>query len=82
MEITRITKKIDPLGRILIPVRMREELNFEVSKTELEIKVEGENIILSKTEKSCIFCKESKNLIPYRNKNICATCLEDLIKYK
>lgn len=82
MELTKITKKIDPLGRVLIPVKMREELNIEASKTEVEIAVEGERIILKKTEKSCIFCNTKEELIPYRGKSICVNCLEEIMKYK
>lgn len=81
MEITKAIKLIDTVGRVLIPIKIREQLDLD-NNTELQICVDGEKLIMTKTEKRCNFCKSSKELIEFKGKQICVNCLEDLIKYK
>ncbi|APQ73343.1 AbrB/MazE/SpoVT family DNA-binding domain-containing protein [Clostridium botulinum] len=75
-----IVRKIDPLGRIVLPKELRKALNIKDNETPLEIYTEGEEIILKKYEPACIFCGEAKEVINFKGKNICKICLKELGK--
>ena len=77
MKSTGIVRKVDELGRIVLPIELRRTLSIEI-KDALEIYVDGEQIILKKYEPSCIFCSDARNVVNYRGKNICKSCMEEL----
>ncbi|HCL4549708.1 AbrB/MazE/SpoVT family DNA-binding domain-containing protein [Clostridium botulinum] len=79
MKSTGIVRKVDELGRIVIPKELRRTLNIEEGDG-LEIYTEGEQIILKKYEPCCIFCGEAKEAINFKGKNICKRCLKELGK--
>lgn len=74
-----IVRKVDELGRIVIPKELRRTLNLEEGDG-LEIYTEGEQIILKKYAPACIFCGEAKEVINFKGKNICKICLKELGK--
>ena len=74
---TGIVRKVDELGRIVLPVELRRTLDISV-KDELEIYVDGSSIILKKYRPSCVFCNNEKNIIQFKGKNICPRCLKAL----
>ena len=55
MKSTGIVRKVDELGRIVLPIELRRTLDIDV-KDALEIYVEGSQIILKKYEPACVFC--------------------------
>lgn len=73
MKSTGIVRKVDELGRIVIPKELRRKFGID-SKDGLEIYVEEDKIILKKYEPSCIFCQNSDNIFEYQGKNICPEC--------
>ena len=77
MKSTGIVRKVDELGRIVLPIELRRTLDIAV-KDALEIYVDEGTIILKKYEPSCIFCGTSKDVISFKGKNICPKCLEEL----
>lgn len=77
MKSTGIVRKVDELGRVVLPIEMRRTLDIS-EKDALEIYVDGENIILRKYHESCVFCDSKKDLINYNGRNICKECLEKL----
>lgn len=77
MKATGIVRKVDELGRITLPIEQRRTLNIDI-KDPVEIFVEGEAIILKKYEPSCIFCGNAKDVVNYKGKNICKSCLKEL----
>ncbi|HYE80715.1 MAG: AbrB/MazE/SpoVT family DNA-binding domain-containing protein [Pseudomonadota bacterium] len=79
MKSTGIVRKVDELGRVVIPIELRRTLNIE-EKDSLEIYVDGEHIILKKYEPACIFCGNAKDVIQYKGKNICPACMEEFKK--
>lgn len=79
MKSTGIVRKVDELGRVVIPIELRRTLNIE-EKDSLEIYVDGEHIILKKYEPACIFCQNAKDVIQYKGKNICPACMEEFKK--
>ena len=77
MKSTGIVRKVDELGRIVLPIELRRTLGIE-EKDRIEIFVEGESVILRKYQPACIFCDNAKDLILYKGKNICPECLEKI----
>ena len=74
MKSTGIVRKLDELGRIVLPIELRRTLNL-LEKDAVEIFVEGDSIVLQKHEESCTFCGEAKHLVEYRGKMICHNCI-------
>lgn len=77
MKSTGVVRKVDELGRIVIPVELRRTLDIDV-KDALEIYVDGEQVILKKYEPACIFCGDARDVVNYKSKNICQKCLNQL----
>lgn len=70
-------RRIDELGRIVLPAEMREQLHI-AEKDFLEVIVHGNSLVLSKAADSCIFCKSTNNLAKLNNIPICETCRQRL----
>ncbi|MCQ2017448.1 AbrB/MazE/SpoVT family DNA-binding domain-containing protein [Clostridium butyricum] len=79
MKSIGIVRKVDELGRIVIPMELRRTLGI-AEKDAVEIFVDGEQIVMKKYNPSCIFCGEARNVISYKGKNICKDCLEEMKK--
>ena len=77
MKSTGIVRKVDELGRIVLPIEMRRTLDI-AEKDALEIYVEGSSVILKKYKPSCVFCDETKDIVVFKGKNVCPACLKEL----
>ncbi|OLZ11966.1 AbrB/MazE/SpoVT family DNA-binding domain-containing protein [Sulfobacillus thermosulfidooxidans] len=77
MKSTGIVRRVDELGRVVLPIELRRTLQIE-DKDSLEIYVDGEKIVLRKYEPACIFCGNAENIETFRGKNICHDCLKSL----
>lgn len=77
MKATGVVRKVDELGRIVLPIELRRTLDIE-ERDALEIYVDGDQIILKKYEPACIFCGNARNVVNYKGKNICKKCLEEM----
>ena len=77
MKSTGIVRKVDELGRIVLPIEMRRTLDIG-EKDALEIYVEGSSVILKKYKPSCVFCDATKDITVFKGKNICPKCLKAL----
>jgi len=80
MKSTGIIRKVDELGRIVLPIELRRTLDI-AERDELEIFMESDRIILQKFEPSCIFCASSRGLASYRGKNVCQECIQNMRKF-
>ena len=69
MKSTGIVRKVDELGRVVLPIELRRNLNIEV-KDSLEIFVDDDKIILKKYEPSDIFTGSMDNLIEFNGKKV------------
>ena len=74
MKSTGMVKKIDELGRIVIPKDIRSPMGIEAGDA-LEIFIDGERIVLQKFVSSCIFCGEADDVLYYHDKRICHACV-------
>lgn len=79
MKSTGIVRKVDELGRVVLPIELRRTLDI-AEKDALEIYVDGSTIILKKYEPACIFCANAKDVSVYKGKNICPDCMRELKK--
>ncbi len=77
MKSTGIVRKVDELGRIVLPIEMRRTLNIG-EKDSLEIYVDGDSIILRKYQSACVFCGNVKKNVIYCGKNVCPECIAKL----
>ncbi len=73
MKSTGIVRKVDELGRVVIPIELRRTLDIE-EKDGLEIFVDNDRIVLRKYEPACIFCGSADDVHPYMGKNVCREC--------
>ena len=77
MKATGIIRKVDELGRIVLPIELRRNLDI-AERDELEIYVDGDSIILRKYQSACVFCESTKKIVSYRGKNVCPDCIAKL----
>ena len=77
MKATGIVRKVDELGRIVLPMELRRTLGIN-KEDPVEIFVDESNIILRKYEPACIFCGSAVEVSNIRGKNICRKCLDEL----
>ena len=77
MKSTGIVRKVDELGRIVLPIEMRRTLDI-AEKDALEIYVEGESVILRKYQASCVFCDSVRDIVSFKGRNVCADCIGKL----
>ncbi len=73
MKSTGIIRKVDDLGRIVLPIELRRTLDI-AERDELEIFMENDRIVLQKYEPACIFCGSARSLHSFRGKNVCGDC--------
>lgn len=79
MKSTGVVRKVDELGRIVLPMELRKTLNI-AEKDALGIYIDGDQIILKKYEPACIFCGNARDVENFKGKNICKACFEEMKK--
>lgn len=72
-------KRIDEVGRIVIPKSIRNKLGMGLTEV-VKIDIENDKIVISKAEQTCIFCGSTENLECFKEKNICNNCISQLNK--
>jgi len=77
MKSTGIVRKVDELGRIVLPAELRTTMSIK-EKDPLEIFIEDSRIILRKYEPSCIFTGNMDGLIEYKGKKISKRAIREL----
>lgn len=77
MKSTGIVRKIDNLGRVVLPIELRRV--FDIDREDpVEIFVDDNYIMLKKYQPACIFCGDAKDVVDYKGKKICVNCLEEM----
>lgn len=80
MKATGIVRKVDELGRVVLPIELRRTLDI-AERDAMEIYLDGDKIVLQKVEDNCVFCGITSRLTAYRGKSVCQECLRNLSKY-
>ncbi len=77
MKSTGIVRKIDSVGRFVVPIELRNVLELS-NNDSIEIFTDEDKIILKKYQPACIFCGNADNITYFKGKLICKDCLEEL----
>jgi transcriptional pleiotropic regulator of transition state genes len=70
---TVMVRKIDDLGRIVVPAETRRLFNIHEGD-ELEVSVENGAIVLRKLEATCVFCGSTDDVAEFLGRGICGVC--------
>jgi AbrB family transcriptional regulator, transcriptional pleiotropic regulator of transition state genes len=68
-----LTRRVDDLGRIVVPVEVRRSLNWEPGD-EIQISWSGTTVSLRKPTDQCLICSKSEGLHKVNGENICLSC--------
>ena len=71
-------RKVDNLGRVVIPIELRRHLDIKDNVDELMFFIESDGIVIKKACEMCVFCGDEKNVIAFKGKNICPMCAKEL----
>jgi transcriptional pleiotropic regulator of transition state genes len=77
MKYTGVVRRIDDLGRIVLPVELRRTMELDNGDS-LEIFVEDNKIILKKYQPACIFCGDANEIAVFKGRNVCPSCAKEL----
>ncbi|WP_256846878.1 AbrB/MazE/SpoVT family DNA-binding domain-containing protein [Paenibacillus sp. Pae108] len=77
MKATGIVRKVDELGRVVLPIELRRTLGIG-EKDALEIYVDGERIMLKKYQPACIFCDSADKVSYFKGKIVCGKCVSEM----
>ena len=77
MKSTGVVRKIDELGRIVLPSELRRVFGIKEGD-ELEISVDGERVILEKRQDVCVFCSGEGPILDFRGRSVCENCAGEL----
>lgn len=78
MKSTGIVRKVDTLGRIVVPKKLRRE--FEIHEYDfMELYVEGDQVAIEKYLPACIFCDSTEGIVMFHEHPVCAQCQEALL---
>ena len=77
MKSTGVVRKIDELGRIVLPIEIRKTLDIQ-QKDALEIFIDTDKIVLQKYQPACIFCGQADDIVYFNGKRVCSACIEKM----
>lgn len=81
MKATGIVRKIDALGRIVLPIELRKTLDIKI-KDLVEIYVDGDYILIKKYAPQCCLCKSVDHIKDFKGKKVCMKCISELSEWK
>ena len=79
MKSIGIVRKIDELGRIVLPIELRNKMDIN-TKDSVEIFVDNDKIILKKYQPCCVFCGNADNVTMFKGKLVCRDCIEEVTR--
>ncbi len=74
-------RKVDELGRIVLPIEYREALKIK-GKVDVDLKLEDDKITIRKAVFGCHLCGAATNLIRIGNECFCKSCIQRLHEAK
>ena len=77
LKSTGIVRRVDELGRVVIPIELRRTLGIKI-KDALVIYVDGERIVLKKYEPACIFCGSADGVKQFSGRIVCQDCINKM----
>ncbi len=79
MKSTGIVRKIDEVGRIVLPKEMRDVLGIDY-KDPMEIYADEDKIVLKKYENECVFCGNTAKLLSFKGRTVCEKCKKEFAR--
>ncbi|HPZ54507.1 MAG: AbrB/MazE/SpoVT family DNA-binding domain-containing protein [Bacillota bacterium] len=76
MKYTGIVRRLDDMGRIIIPIELRRQRRIRRG-VRLEVTLEGDRVVLRRHGPFCVFCDSAEDLRPFRGKHVCYQCIMD-----
>ena len=77
MKSTGIVRKVDSLGRIVLPIELRRVMGIDI-KDPIEIFVDDSHIVLGKYQPACIFCDSVSGVSEFKGAKVCSNCMSKL----
>lgn len=77
MKESGIIRKVDPLGRVVIPKEIRNIMDINEGDP-IEIIKDDNSILLRKYSNGCIFCRSDKDVKEFMNLSVCSICRKAL----
>jgi transcriptional pleiotropic regulator of transition state genes len=79
MKATGVVRKVDELGRLVIPKEIRAAYDIHEGNP-IEIYTDNNRIILAKYQPpcTCIFCNEVDDVTEFKGKRVCPQCRKEL----
>lgn len=77
MKSTGVVRKIDMLGRFVLPIELRRTFDLKIGDP-VEIYTDDDKIVLKKYQNSCVFCGSTKDVIRFKDKAVCHMCMKSL----
>ncbi|MGG1554967.1 AbrB/MazE/SpoVT family DNA-binding domain-containing protein [Paenibacillus ferrarius] len=78
LKATGIVRRVDDLGRLVIPIELRRNLGVEL-KDSIEIFTTGDSIVLKKYAPGCVLCTNIENVkLGPGGKLICTSCIKHI----
>lgn len=77
MSVKGIIRRVDPVGRVVIPMEIRRTLNIRQGDN-IEILVQNDEILLRKPAQACTFCGSEKKLVAFKSHQVCQGCLKKM----
>ena len=78
MKSTGIVRKVDELGRIVLPIEIRKSMEIDNKGDAVEIFIDDDRIILKKYQPACIFCGDADQVTHFRGKLLCRACIASI----
>ena len=77
MKSTGIVRKVDELGRIVLPIEIRKVMDIK-EKDSIEIFTDTDQIILKKYHPACVFCNDADNVVYFSGKRVFTACIDKM----
>lgn len=77
MKNTGVSRKIDDLGRLVLPAEIRRRFGLNEG-AHVDISVDGDHIVLTKVEDGCVFCGGGEALREFRERQVCGGCFSQI----
>lgn len=81
MKSTGMIRRVDELGRIVLPVEIRRSMDISV-RDAMEIYLDNDRIVLQKYSTNCVFCGSTQDLVRYHGKHLCQNCMQGIAAHR
>lgn len=79
MKFLGIARRVDDLGRIVLPIELRRQFGIEAGDAlDIAVDPDARAIVLRKTQEECVFCGAREDLRDFRQRRVCQACAAEL----